>query len=192
MRIGSTFWMGALLLTLAACGGDAPDGDAGTGSKGDGSRRSSKKDRGEASMTMGGAAWQASSARVRRTDEVLTIRAAAMKKVGDVMQRDELHLAISDFDGPGDYTVAMSGSRFIRVGIDMAKTRAATESKDEDAVTKEAVKALTGSNFTLLIGAKITITAVSDTEVSGTFSWASPADESKAIPGGSFRAVFRK
>jgi hypothetical protein len=143
-------------------------------------------------MTIEGMAWQASAARARLKERRLTIKASAMQRVGDVMQRDELHLALPDFDGPGEYTAAMSGSRFIRVGIDTAKAKAAEETGNDSEVAKEVMSSISGSKLTMLMGAKVNITAISATEVSGTFSWVSPADANKRIENGTFRAVLRK
>ena len=191
-------------LALAACGKDSADGDksAGAAAAKDGNAAGGKatsaskasaskdKDKGELTMKLGDEDWAADRARATRRGTGITIKANQTGRIGDVMQRDELHLAIADFQGPGDYTGDMSGSRFVRVGIDMKAAKASEG--DDNAASAEAMKALTGSKHMMLMGAKITITAASDTEVSGTFAWTPPPKvDNPTITGGSFRAIVK-
>lgn len=184
-------FLGGLL--LAGCGKESSS--SGGGSQPTGApaadpasriaRKRPSKDRGEASMKLGDAAWTADRAKARLKDNTLVIRASRMGKVGDTMQRDELHLAVDNFHGPGEYTATMSGSRFIRVGIN---TSEAATGSDKD-VTDEAVKAISGSKHLMLSGAKITVTVASASEVTGTFAWQSPRAGDSPISDGSFRAI---
>jgi hypothetical protein len=192
----------ALLLTCllaSACGGESTDGsseeapgDAKASGKAARELRSKrvKKDRGDASMVFEGTAWAADAAKASFRGDRLTIRASRMGRVEDVMVREELHLAIGEFKGPGAYTSTMSGSRFMRVGIN-TKSAAAAGSDDAE-VSKEVTKALTGAKHQMLMGAKITITKVADGQVSGTFSWTSPTGSGQMITDGTFRALIRK
>lgn len=188
----------ALLLTCllaSGCGNESSndpsqDGPGGAKASQEPRAKRAKKDRGDASMVFDGTAWSAESAKATARGDSLTIRASRMDKVEDVMVREELHFAIREFTGPGDYTSAMSGSRFLRVGINTKSAAAA--GSDDAAVGKEITKALQGSKHQMLMGAKITITKVSNSEVSGTFSWTSPTGSGKTITDGNFRALLRR
>ncbi len=180
----------ALFLICAlttACGDDAA-GTKSSGAAGSGSGSSTSKDRGEARMQLGEEAWSAKSTKATLRGDRLTIRASRMDMGGDKAVRDELHLALRDFQGPGEYTAGVSGSRFVRVAINTKRVADGDDAK----VTEEAAKALTGAKHKMLMGAKVTITAASDSEVSGTFSWTPPGGRGEKITEGSFRAPVRK
>lgn len=202
----------ALMLTaalaLSAC--DSEDGgeSAASGQSGSGSgeasgesasedqrkerrRERGKEDRGEGSMTLGGEPWEAERARFRIRDGKLKISLSRSDYDGKTSSRQSLDLRIKDFEGPGAYQVDPMGSRFIGVGIDIDKAKAA--GKDDDKVKKEAVKAISGAKHMMLSGAKVTISEATDDQIVGTFSWQPPAGLDKpALEDGKFRAVKRK
>ncbi|MGE3175960.1 MAG: hypothetical protein AB7O32_00710 [Vicinamibacterales bacterium] len=152
--------------------------------------RTPPQDRGEAAMTLGDMAWVASRASTRLANGRLTITATRSLRQGGVSTRESLTLQIADYKGPGDYVAAPIGSSFIAVGID-DKTIAAAEG-DADAATKAAIATLSKARHMMLMGAKVTITAASETEISGTFSRpGTPGVDQPAISGGTFRAVPR-
>ncbi|MEZ5294267.1 MAG: hypothetical protein R2745_24530 [Vicinamibacterales bacterium] len=158
---------------------------------GDQSRsRTPPRDRGEASMTLANVAWVASGATARPTGGRLRIEANRSQRSNGVSSRQSLILVLDNYTGPGDYVASPIGSMFIGVGIDTAAL-AAAEGND-DAATKAAIATLSKAKRMQLMGAKVTITAVSDTEISGTFSRPSTARvDAPAISNGTFRAVVR-
>lgn len=172
-----------LLLMMAACGG-GDTGDSG------GRAGRTKKDRGEAAMTIGGAAWQSTSASARLTDGKLTIKASNNDLSDGAMKRQELHLLVTEFRGAGDYETAMSGSRFLTVGFD---TETAKQADGDDAAAQNAIQsALKGATHMTLAGAKVKVTSSDDTEIVGTFSWQPPeGSKQPAIEGGTFRAKVK-
>ena len=150
-----------------------------------------RRDRGEASMTLATVTWEANGASARLTNGKLTITANRTQRQGSVTHRQSLILQIADFKTTGDYVVSPYGSMFVGVGID-AEAAAATGSDDE-AATKAAVAMLSQAKHLSLTGARVTITAASATEISGTFSRPSPPGlDQPAISDGTFRAVLRQ
>ena len=154
-------------------------------------KRRRDKDRGEASMMLGDKEWKASRARFKLDENgVLKLSMTKSDYSGEKSSRDSLDLRIKDFKGPGTYTVEPMGSRFIGVAIDI---KAATAAGDNDEATKkEAMKAISGAKHTLLTGATVEVTAASDDEITGTFSWTPPKGLNKpAMSKGTFRAKLR-
>lgn len=152
--------------------------------------RTPPQDRGDATMSLGEIAWVASRASARLANGTLTISATRSLRQGSVSTRESLTLQLADYKGPGDYVVSPTGSRFVAVGID-DKTIAAAEG-DDDAATKAALATLSKARHMLLTGAKVTITAASATEISGTFSRpGTPGVDQPAIANGTFRALVR-
>lgn len=152
--------------------------------------RTPPQDRGDATMTLGEMAWVASRASARLANGTLTITATRSLRQGSVTTRESLTLQITDYTGPRDYVVSPIGSRFVAVGIDDT-TIAAAEGND-DAATKAALATLSKARHMLLTGARVTITAASGAEISGTFSRPSPPGvDQPAIANGTFRALLR-
>ena len=150
-----------------------------------------RRDRGEASMTLATVAWEASGASARLANGKLTITANRTQRQGGVTHRQSLILQIADFKATGDYVVSPYGSMFVGVGID-AEAAAAT-GDDDDAATRSALAMLSKATRLSLTGAKVTITAASAAEISGTFSRPSPPGlDQPDITGGTFRAVLRQ
>jgi hypothetical protein len=154
-----------------------------------------KKDRGEASMNIGGVAWTGDSAKARSRGTSLTIKASHTDAGPDGVQRQEVHLQIDDFKGPGDYTTGIGGSQFIAVGMDTKKIKEA-EKTDAKAGTDAATTQLLGdvlgeSSMILLMQAKVHVDGATATEISGSFSWEPrPNSKDPAITDGKFRAVI--
>ncbi|HUU33239.1 MAG TPA: hypothetical protein VMW48_04200 [Vicinamibacterales bacterium] len=148
------------------------------------------RDRGAASMTLATVTWQASRASARLATGRLTITANRTQRNDGVRNSQSLILQIADFKGPGDYTVG-PGSMFVGVGIDVEAATAAGH--DDDAAAKAAVAMLSKAKHLSLLGAKVTITAASDSEISGTFSRPSPPGlDLPGISDGTFRALLGK
>ncbi|MGE4222313.1 MAG: hypothetical protein AB7I23_03165 [Vicinamibacterales bacterium] len=153
--------------------------------------RTPPRDRGDASMTLGTVAWEASGATARLANGRLTISANRSLQADGVRSRQSLILNIQDYTGPGDYVASPFGSMFVAVGIDTAALAAAEG--DDDATTQAAMDTLSKARQMPLMGATITITAASDTEISGTFARPSPPGvDQPAISNGRFRAVMRR
>jgi len=153
--------------------------------------RTPPRDRGDASMTLGTVAWEASGATARLANGRLTISASRSLQASGVSSRQSLILNIQDYEGPGDYVASPFGSMFVVVGIDTAAVAAAEG--DDDATTHAAIDTLSKAKRMPLLGATITITAASDTEISGTFSRPSPPGvDQPGISNGRFRAVIRR
>jgi len=175
--------LAVLLLTsfvLFACSGE-PSNDSGKQTR-------KGKDRGTATMTIGGSQWTAERAKAKHTGGKLTISASNMDMTDGKVKRQELQLAIADFKGAGDYKTGITGSRFIGVGFDVEAAKEAD--KSDEAATKEVTNAVTGAKHLMLSNAEVTITAVSDTEISGSFSWQPHASTKQpAITNGTFRAL---
>lgn len=169
-----------LLLLPAACGGDG-------GSSGGSGRSGAKKDRGEAAMTIGGAAWQGSNASAQIDGEKLTIKASHTDVAGGTASRQELHLLVTDYRGAGDYQTALTGSRFLAVGFDTKKAEGG-----DQAATDALTSALQGATHMTLAGAKVTVASADGAEVVGTFSWQPPpGSKQPAITDGTFRAKVK-
>ena len=133
--------------------------------------------------------WSAQRAKAKLKEGRLTIRASSTDTSDGKVERQELHLQIVDYTGPGDYTTGLSGSRFLQVGIDTDAIAAGDDS--DEAATKAASSALSGAKHMMLSSAKVTITAASESEISGSFSWQPPkGSKDPALTEGSFRAVL--
>lgn len=171
----------SLLLLATACGGSADSDGSGRGARSD-------KDRGEASMQLGGATWQAERAKAKIEDGKLTISASRTDMADGKVSRQSLSLTVREFDGAGDYTTGIAGSSFTAVGMDTKAVEAAAES--EEASKGALTDMLSKAKHMMLTNAKVTVTAVDDTEVTGTFSWQPTEGSSQpAITGGTFRAL---
>ncbi len=156
-----------------------------------------KKDRGDASAKIGDAIWEASSAKARIRNGTLTIQASRNDMSGPSVKRQELHLQIDNYAGPGDYRTGRTGSRFVGVGINKEEAKQAVE-KDEESgkgteTTKVATKAITGASHTMLAGVEVHIETADDAQITGTFSWQPPKGlKDPPIRDGQFRALIRK
>jgi hypothetical protein len=169
----------------AANGADA-DADADVKEK---KEKKAKKDRGDASMSIGGKAWTAESAKAKLAGSKLTIRASRMDMAEGKVSRQELHLQIDDYKGAGDYETGISGSRFVGVGLDTEAAKAA--GNDDAKTTKVATDALTAAKHMLLMKAKVHIETAGDAEIVGTFSWTPPPGmNDPEISEGKFRAIL--
>ena len=195
-----------LLLTFVACdgGGEKADPDPTNGVKDEAKeeveaiadRREGrqKKDRGEGKAKIGGVDWSADSAKANVKGEALTLKLSNTEMKGGKVTRQELHLKLDGYKGPGEYTTSTHGSRFISVGMDTKKVEEA-EAKDaaagSDAETTKAVTDMLGNaGHMMIMGAKVTIDEASDTEIKGTFSYKSPSGEKQSMSDGSFRAII--
>lgn len=145
------------------------------------------KDRGEATMMIGSTAWEAERTRATLANGKLTIRASNTDVSGKKVSRQELHLQIDGYTGPGTYTTGISGSRFIGVGIDAKAAAAATT---DEAAVESATDLLSKADHLMLSGAKVTITDANDREISGMFQWDPPGGKKPAITNGVFRALL--
>ncbi|MEO1231013.1 MAG: hypothetical protein AAFZ18_19110 [Myxococcota bacterium] len=171
----------ALTLGLAATFLLAPDASARAGDK-------KKKDRGEATMTVGGEPWTASSARFKIKKGALRLSMSKSSKAGDVRRRESLTLVIGDYSGPGTYT-SPRGSTFTRVALNPKKVEA--QSKEPGGDAKVLSRLLNKATAWMLTDAQVTVTKASPTEVVGTFRWAPGALPGERIEQGRFRAVIR-
>lgn len=163
-----------------------------------GKQKRAKRDRGEMSMMLGDVKWEATSARARLKDKKLKITGSRMDgSVQTSMVRQALDLQIADFNGPGSYEVPRGHqgmmSNFSVVGLDTksiteADSKPAGEQQDK-AMSKELMKSLADAKLVHLGGAKVEITAASDSEISGTFSF---DDGKHQFTDGKFRAVIKK
>ena len=74
------------------------------------------KDRGEASMRIGEAGWQARGANARLRGNTLSVSAMRFHRVEAAVITERLSLRIPDYQGPGHYAAA-TGSNFVRAGV---------------------------------------------------------------------------
>ncbi len=206
-RVCSAFSLAAAIALGGACdrseGKDSPDSapaEAAAGEPGatkvaagseenPGKRVREKKDRGDSSMKIGGVEWLGSSARATARETTggttLTIKTSRSERSDGTVKRQELHLQIESYAGPGDYEVARTGSRFISVGFD-TKVADATD----DGATQEAMKAITGADHLMLMGAKVHVDTDDGKTITGTFSWTPPKGlDQPEISDGKFRAI---
>jgi hypothetical protein len=153
-------------------------------------KSTTKKDRGQGSMTIGDDEWTAESARVRVNDHRVNLSMSRTDIVDNTVSRQSLTLSITGFKGPGEYeTGGMSGSMFVSVSMDASGAKnAGTDKEAGKLITSSLSKARTVQ----LRGAKVVIVAASETEVSGTFSWSPPAgSKDPEVSNGKFRALIR-
>jgi hypothetical protein len=146
------------------------------------------KDRGDASMNLGGYAWTGTLASARIKGGTLAIHASRSDYKNGVSSRQEIQLEIDGFKGPGSYTVSMTGSRFIAVGFDTKGMQSASDDEAE----KRAIDALRNARHLSLVGATVTIDAVTDDTITGTFEWKNNTGNQPAITDGKFRALIKK
>ena len=190
----------ASLLAYSVAGCDGDDGhktDGAVKAQNEKGKRE-KKDRGNTSMELGGAAWVATAANARTSGKKMTIRASRTDVTDGDVKRQELHLQLDDFHGAGDYLTGISGSRFIGVGFDTGKAKEAARADEatgkQDETAKLAVAAITSAKHLILMNAKVHVDDASDAEVSGTFSWTPPAGlkDAPTITNGKFRALVKQ
>ena len=163
---------------------DAPEAAATPGD----TAKKPRKDRGDASMTVAGVAWTGEAAKATLKGSRLTIKANRTDMTEGAVTRQELHLVISDYKGPGDYETGIADSRFLGVGLDVATAKAAAS--DDAKTTKVAADSLSAAKHVLLSKAKVHIDSASEAEIVGTFSWTpSMGMQGPEITGGKFRAL---
>lgn len=148
------------------------------------------KDKGHATVTKDGEPWTAEACRARLKGDAgdrLSISCNLTASTDGAVFRQEISLSLKDYKGAGDYEMGATGSHYAAVNVD---TKAAATDPDKDSVLMDSIA---GSTVIFLSGAKVTITAASDTAVDGTFSWAPEAGEKgPTLSDGRFHAVFRK
>ncbi len=165
---------------LPACGGEPSAAD---------SRSNTTRDRGSASMEIGGEAWAAESAKARVNGSRLSIDLARSDTEANVTTRGQVKLSIPGFEGPGQYT-AGSTSMFVVVSIDRSALADAAESDEK--VIGAMKGALGGTEMHILTNAEVEVTSVTDTEVVGTFEFTPRAESpGPALTNGEFRAILK-
>ncbi|MCR9165997.1 MAG: hypothetical protein ACE37F_17045 [Nannocystaceae bacterium] len=154
---------------------------------GDGKGNKEKKDRGSATVTIGGTKWAAGSCRAKPKKDTLKITCSKTNMVDGKIDREAIDLLLKDYEGPGDYKAAPGMSNFTGVGFDAKK---AEEADDPDKAAKDAVtKAVTGAKVIMLGGMEVKVTTVEGGFVDGTFSMpAGGAMGGPAFEDGTFHA----
>lgn len=147
----------------------------------------SATDRGEASMRIGGADWQAGSANARLRGKALNVSAMHSNRVEETVITERLSLQIPDYRGPGRYAAA-TGSNFVRAGIRIPK--AADDSTQ--AASAVLADALQGARMIRLDNAEVEIESVADGFVRGRFHLeAASGGAQPSVSDGRFRARLR-
>lgn len=184
----------------AAAKADAPAAEAGkadaakseTNSEPDDEGQKSKKDKGDASMKLGGSDWTASQASFKLDGGKLTIKASANQFVDNNAMRQELHLQIDDYKGAGSYTTGLAGSRFVSVAVDTGTAEAASKTGDQAKVDEVVTDAISQAGMVTLTNATVVIDSAGETEIVGSFSWTPPTgSKDPEITGGKFRAIAK-
>lgn len=213
MRLACVRWLlSPLLLTaaLTACddGGGGSNGESKTDAKpndaaGDlaaakeaspeptDTKTKPKKDRGDASVTLDGAAWTAENASARILDGKLKLDLSRLDRVDGKMSRDAFSIIVPGYQGPGDYTTG-PGSMFVGVGFDIAEMKAAEgeDGKADDAkVEKATVDAIKGAKTMMLQGMKVHVESDDNDQIVGTFE---KPDGTPPLTDGKFRAIVKK
>jgi hypothetical protein len=193
---------GLLLVVLAALSIGC-DSDEGSKSKGDEAAKktaedtkaqakdeakgSDDKDRGTATVTIGGTKWTAESCRARPKKDTLKISCSTVDMNDGKVDRQAIDFVLPKYSGAGDYKAAPGMSNFTGVGFD-GKKAAAEENADKAA--KDAVVAgVQGATIIMLGGMDVKVTNADGGFVDGTFSKA--ADEvmkKPAFEDGTFHA----
>ena len=150
-----------------------------------------KKDKGEASMSIGLGKWSASRASAYKREGRLKILASRSKTVDGKRHRDSLTLVIKDFDGPGTYELTGMNSNFTSVGLNLGGLEGGDEGASDAAAEQLLRDALSGSKVLLLQGAQVEIRSVDAKQVEGRFSWKDPTGRS-SLTDGVFRAIVKK
>lgn len=105
----------------------------------------------------------------------LRISASVYHRVGDVNHRKSLTLNIDEFKGPGKYEITSMSSNLTGVKLDLSGVEKAAEKNDkaetDKATQKAAIDSIGGASVTLLRGAKVEVTQVSDAFIDGTVTW---------------------
>ncbi len=189
----------ALLLVALACDSQAGSGgpEAQNAAKPadpapakDTPKDAAKPDKGHATVTKDGAPWTAEACRARIKGDAgdrLSISCSRTASTDGAVSRQEIALSLQPYQGAGDYEMSATGSHYADVNVD---SKAAAADPDKDSVLKDSIA---GATLIFLSGAKVTITAASDTAVDGTFSWAPQAGEKgPTLSDGRFHAVIKK
>ena len=148
-----------------------------------------KKDRGDASVTIGDTLWEAKRASAKLKNGVLTITASRMDFVGKRATRQQVTLVIADYKGPGKYKVRSIGSVFLGVGLDTDKLEAANTDKK---VEETAIKAIKKSSIIPLMNATAEIASDDGKQLIGTFSQPALGKRLPALEKGTFRALIKQ
>lgn len=189
MRIASIILSFVL---IAACGNDNagagnPEPQPGEAPAAGGSERE-KKDRGDFSMLLDGAAWTARSASARMRDGKLKISASRIDgSPSATMVRQAVDMDIANFDGPGTYTLGMS-SMFSVVGFD-------TNAAEQADMNQQLAEVLSKASMVRLQNAEVVIDSVSDEEITGHFAPGevrSMSGDAVTITEGKFRAIVKE
>ncbi len=160
-----------------------------------------KKDRGSVTARIDGAEWLGECNARARGDagDKLKLSCSKQTTTEGAVARESIDLTISDYRGVGDYTLPRMGGNFARVAVDTAAAKATLAPDEAGKEPTEAQKAgvvaksISDGDVIFLDGAKVSITAVSDAAIEGSFSWA-PASgkEGPKIEQATFRAVLKK
>jgi len=147
----------------------------------------SAEDRGEASMRIGEASWQARSANARVRGNTLNVSAMHSNRIEETVITERLSLRIPDYQGPGHYAAA-TGSNFVRAGVRIPQ--------DADDSTQAASAVLTdalqGARMIRLDNAEVEIDSVADGFVKGRFRLeAASGGAQPSVSDGVFRARLR-
>ena len=145
------------------------------------------KDRGEASMRIGEAGWQARGANARLRGNTLSVSAMRFHRVEAAVITERLSLRIPDYQGPGHYAAA-TGSNFVRAGVSIP------QDADDSTQAASAVlaNALKGARMIRLDSAEVAIDSVADGFVMGRFRLeATSGGAQPAVSDGVFRARLR-
>lgn len=149
-----------------------------------------KRDKGHATVTKDGVAWVSEACRARIKGDAgdkLSISCSRTVNTNGAVSRQEIALSLQPYRGAGDYAMSATGSHYADVKVD---TGASADDPDKENIVADSVP---GSTVTFLSGAKVTVTAVSDTAIDGTFSWAPEAGQSgPTLSDGRFHAVLKK
>jgi hypothetical protein len=176
-------------MTLVACG---PEGDESAAAAAESAvpekAKRERKDRGEFTMQINEATWEASSSSARLRNGRLNISASRRDgSPSTTMIRQAIDIDIDGFDGPGTYPVGMMSS-FSVVGMDVGAA------KDAD-MNAQLAKVLSEASVLRLDGSEVVIETVSDDEITGRFSPGAiePLGRDPVmITDGTFRAIVKE
>jgi hypothetical protein len=187
-------------------GKDAPgDGEVGKDAKDDAKDEVDAKkddgkdeDKGTATLKLGDddTEWKAKRASARIKDGgKLRITASVYNQDDETASRQALTLLIKDFKGPGSYEADPFNSNLTSVSLNLKGMKKADADKDKDkadaAAKKAAMDGIRGGSVSLLKGAKIEITNVTDDFIDGTLTWSGVAYKGPNKIAGDFHARIK-
>lgn len=153
--------------------------------------KAGEEDKGTAKVTMGDSVWTAERCKARPRASGMKIMCSHTTMKDGKIDRQSLDLMLDGYEGAGEYTSKGMSSRFVGVGMDVDKVKAA---EGDDEKSEKVIKdTISGGKVVMMHEAKIKVTKVTDAAIDGTFSWSpSMGYNGPEMKDGTFHAIIDK